>query len=158
MPRIGLISDTHGVLDPHVPGLFAGVDHILHAGDVGWPSLLDELAAVAPVTAVTGNTDCHPGWQVTEVGECSGCRFLVQHIVEPRRLGEDLQGRIRRARPHVVVFGHTHRAAHEVVGGVHFVNPGSASQGRGGSPRTVGLLEWDTEPARLRVEFITLGR
>jgi putative phosphoesterase len=158
VPRIGLISDTHGFLDPQVADHFAGVDHIVHAGDIGWPSLLRELEAVAPVTAVAGNTDNHPAWQATEVLEVGARRILVHHIVEPRRLRDDLRRRIERVRPDVVVFGHTHTPAHEVIDRVLYVNPGSAAQGRSGQPRSVAILHWTAEAPEMAVEFITLGR
>jgi putative phosphoesterase len=158
VPRIGLISDTHGFLDPQVVDHFAGVDRIVHAGDIGWPSLLLELEAVAPVTAVAGNTDNHPGWDLTEVLEFGGCRILVHHIVEPRRLTDDLRRRIQRVEPHVVVFGHTHTTALERIDGVLYVNPGSAAQGRSGQPRSVAILHGADGAADLAVDFITLGR
>jgi putative phosphoesterase len=158
VPRIGLISDTHGFLDPQVADHFAGVDHIVHAGDIGWPSLLFELEAVAPVTAVAGNTDNHPAWNLTEVLELSGRRLLVHHIVQPHHLTDELRGRIQRVRPDVVVFGHTHTPRHERVDGVLYVNPGSATQGRCGSPRSVAVLHWTDDAAELAVDFITLGR
>ena len=158
MPRLGLISDTHGTLDPQVVAHFDGVDHIVHAGDVGGPGLLHRLESVAPVTAVLGNTDVYPGWQETELIEVGGHRILVQHIVEPGRLSHEFRQRIRRDRPEVVVFGHTHRPAQEPRDGVLFVNPGSASQGRGGHGRSVALLSWPGDAQFPTVEFITLGR
>ena len=82
--RIGVISDTHAFLDPRVEKLFAGVDHILHAGDVGPHMLLHELEAIAPVTAVVGNTDAGLNLNLTEVVELGGRKFLVHHIVDPR--------------------------------------------------------------------------
>ncbi|MCL4789843.1 MAG: metallophosphoesterase family protein, partial [Verrucomicrobia bacterium] len=81
--KIGVISDTHGFLDPKVSKLFAGVDHILHGGDVGPYTLLAELAAIAPVTAVLGNTDTWLQLKLTEFVELGGRRFLVHHIVNP---------------------------------------------------------------------------
>jgi hypothetical protein len=158
MPRVGLISDTHGHLDPQVLGHFAGVDHIVHAGDIGWPSVLLELEALAPVTAVSGNTDTHPTWRETELVHLDDRLLLVHHIVEPRRLKPDLQRRILRERPDVVVFGHTHATFCEVIEGVMYVNPGSAGRARFGQPRTVAVLQWETGATELDVEFIELGR
>ncbi len=81
--KIGVISDTHNFLDPKVADLFAGVEHILHAGDVGnWP-ILSELETIAPVTAVYGNTDMGLPLKETEVVELAGWKFLVHHIVNP---------------------------------------------------------------------------
>ena len=85
MARIGVISDTHNYLDPRIPGLFAGVDYILHAGDIGLPAILLQLEQIAPVTAVMGNTDdAGFHYRQTEMVEVAGRRFFVQHIVTPQ--------------------------------------------------------------------------
>src|SRR5688572_29913231 len=107
--KIGVISDTHGFLDPKIPKLFEGVDHILHGGDVGSSMVLLELENIAPVTAVLGNVDGGMPLKLTEVVELGERKFLLQHIVEPRSLGDQLTETIARARPDVVVFGHTHK-------------------------------------------------
>lgn len=158
VPRVGLISDTHGYLDPQVRGHFAGMDHIIHAGDIGWPSLLLELEDIAPVTAVRGNTDDHPGWRETATVTLDGCVLLVRHVVDPRRPTPELRRRLARLRPDVVVFGHTHRTFCEVRDGVLFVNPGSAGQGRGTQPRSIARLEWTVGTTDFAVTFIELGR
>lgn len=157
MPRVGLISDTHGYLDPQVRAHFAGVNHIIHAGDVGWPSLLLELEDLAPVTAVRGNTDDQPHWPETATVTLDGRVLLAHHIVDPRRLTSGLRRRLSRARPDVVVFGHTHRTFCETIDGVMFVNPGSAGQSRPGRPRSIAHLEWTPGAADLAVRFIELG-
>src|SRR5437762_1300537 len=107
MFKIGIISDTHNFLDPKIATLFAGVGHILHGGDIGQPRIILELEALAPVTAVSGNTD-DPGlrYGVTEVLTLAGKKFLIHHIVNPHALEESLQRRISTERPDVVVFGH----------------------------------------------------
>ena len=112
--RIGVISDTHNFFDPRLPLLFAGVDHILHGGDIGLPAIILALEQIAPVTAVAGNTD-DPGLhnRLTEVVELASRRFFLQHIVNPQSLAEPIRTRIARSRPDVVVFGHTH----EIVDG-----------------------------------------
>ena len=79
--KIGVISDTHGFLDPRIPKIFAGVDHILHAGDVGDAFIAFELEQVAPVTVVLGNTDVGLTFKLTEVVELAARKFLVHHIV-----------------------------------------------------------------------------
>jgi putative phosphoesterase len=112
--RVGVISDTHGFFDPKIPGLLAGVDHILHAGDVGPHSLLLELEVIAPVTAVIGNTDSFLSLRECEVVCLDGKKFLVQHIVNPRTPEESLCRRIQQEQPDVVVFGHTHKPFDEV--------------------------------------------
>ena len=80
--RIGVLSDTHNYLDPRVPRLLAGVDHILHGGDIGLPAILLELEQIAPVTVVAGNTD-DAGFYYpqTELVALAGRKFLLQHIV-----------------------------------------------------------------------------
>src|ERR1051326_8095700 len=91
MLRLGVISDTHNFLDPKIPPLFAGVDHILHAGDIGQSSLVLQLEQIAPVTAVLGNTDdsgLH--FKLTEIIELDGRKFLIHHIVNPHELDESL--------------------------------------------------------------------
>jgi putative phosphoesterase len=156
MPCVGLISDTHGYLDPQVPGLLAGVDHIIHAGDIGWPKIVLELEAIAPVTAVLGNTDVGLHFRETELVEIAGLKFLVHHIVEPHRPAESLRRRLDHAQPDVVVFGHTHATFCEVVNGALFVNPGAAGKPRFGKPRTLGILRWTTGREDLAVDFSEL--
>src|SRR6516225_8929371 len=103
--KLGIISDTHNFLDPRIPSLFKGVEHILHAGDIGLPRIILELEQIAPVTAVSGNTDDHGfNYRKTEVVELAERKFLIHHIVAPYRLGEDVRSKIRRERPDVVVF------------------------------------------------------
>src|SRR5204863_10092352 len=95
--KLGAISDTHGHFDPKLPKLFAGVDHILHGGDIGLPWLILELEQIAPVTAVLGNTDAGLDFKETEVAEFDGRKFLVHHIVDPRseerRVGKECRSR-----------------------------------------------------------------
>src|SRR5438132_9978335 len=95
--KIGVISDTHNYLDPKVLKLFTGVGHILHAGDIGLPWLLLELQAIAPVTAVSGNTD-DPGlnYTATKVIKIEGRKFLLHHIINPRAVSEPIQECITR--------------------------------------------------------------
>jgi hypothetical protein len=151
--RIGVISDTHGFLDPRVESLFRGVGHILHAGDIGFPSLLLELGEIGPVTAVGGNTD-EPGlYQETAVVELAGRKFLVHHIVDPRAPAPALERRLRREQPDVVVFGHTHQAFCRTLGTTLYFNPGYAGKPRFNQQRSVGIL---TCGAEVRVEYLPL--
>jgi putative phosphoesterase len=152
--KIGLISDTHGFLDPRIPKLFAGVEHILHAGDVGPHSLLLELEAIAPVTAVLGNTDTGLNLKLTELAEIGGRKFLVHHIVNPHAPTDDLKHRMATVRPDAVVFGHTHKPFCETTGGVLFFNPGYAGKQRFALERSVAILHCDAK--KMRPEFITL--
>ena len=153
--RIGVISDTHNLFDPKVPKLLAGVDHILHAGDIGLPWILLELEQMAPVTAVGGNTD-DPGlrYKLTSVVEVAGKKFLLHHIVNPHSLEDELKKRIAREKPDVVVFGHTHKPFSETIAGVHYFNPGYAGPPRFGMPRTVAILHCDSKG--LRIEYLSL--
>ena len=139
--KIGVISDTHDFFDPRIPALFAGVDHILHAGDIGMPRILQSLEEIAPVTAVSGNTD-ESGWHYreTELVTLAGRKFLLHHIVDPRSLANPLAERLQRDRPEVVVFGHTHKPFSQTIGGTLFFNPGYAGKTRFDMPRSVAIL------------------
>jgi hypothetical protein len=155
MPRIGVISDTHNYFDPGIPHLFAGVDHILHAGDIGLPAILLRLEQIAPVTAVVGNTD-DPGfhYRQTEVVEVAGRKFLVQHIVNPHSPADAIKARLARERPDVVVFGHTHRPFCQTIDGALFFNPGYAGKLRFGLERSVAILHCGEK--EMRAEYLPL--
>jgi len=137
--RIGVIADTHGLLRPEVFAVFANVDHILHAGDVGGEDLIDSLREIAPVTFVDGNNDDSDGYDITRV-TIGSLRILLTHILprphEPRR-------EVRGALPSVdlVIFGHSHLPHNEVIGGVRFFNPASAGPRRFDYPVSVGIIE-----------------
>ncbi|HIL32310.1 MAG TPA: metallophosphoesterase, partial [Dehalococcoidia bacterium] len=115
---IGVVSDTHGFYDPRVPPLLVGVEHILHAGDIGTGQIIEHLGEIAPVTAVRGNNDRQgPESEFPEVEmiNLGGCRIYLTHIVQvPKqgdRAGLDLY---REQKSDVVVFGHSHYAFHEL--------------------------------------------
>jgi putative phosphoesterase len=152
---IGVISDTHGYLDPRVPELFAGVSHILHAGDVGPATLIGELERIAPVTAVLGNTDSFLALRDFELVELSGRKILVQHIVNPQQPDDALARRIERAQPDLVVYGHTHVPFWGMSGGTRFLNPGYAGRQRFQLHRSVALLR--CADGTISVEFKRLG-
>ena len=152
--KIGIISDTHDHFDPRLPELFRGVDHILHAGDIGPYTLLRQLEAIAPVTAVLGNNDLGLPLEVCQVLELGRKKFLLQHIVNPRALSDALTRRLAREQPDVVVFGHSHRAFAESYGPTLFLNPGYAGRPRFGQPRSIALLHG--EDRGWRHEFIPL--
>jgi putative phosphoesterase len=152
--KIGVISDTHGFLDPRVAALFAGVKHILHAGDVGPWSLLAELQAIAPVSAVLGNTDEGLDLPLERTVEVEGVRCFVRHILHPGDMDAALRAELKRVRPRVVVFGHTHQRFAGDVGGVLFLNPGYAGKPRPGTERSVALLH--CQGSEVRVEFVPL--
>ncbi|HZE76292.1 MAG TPA: metallophosphoesterase family protein [Gemmatimonadales bacterium] len=142
--RLGVIADTHGLLRPEVFDLFGQVDHILHAGDVGPLELLVELEALAPVTAVYGNTDDSEVRarlpQVARV-ELDGFRLVVTH---GDQFGAPTPERVQQAFPdaEILVFGHTHRPLLTLVDVVVTVmNPGGAGPRRFDLPPSVGILE-----------------
>jgi putative phosphoesterase len=152
--KIGVLSDTHGFLDPRIPELFAGVDHILHAGDIGYASIILELKAIAPVTAVLGNTDEALDFNLTATVELGGRKYLVHHIVNPHAPDLKLHARLLRDRPDVVVFGHTHKMFCETVGRTLFFNPGYAGKPKYNTGRSVALLHCDEQG--IRPEFLPL--
>lgn len=153
--KIGLISDTHGYLDPAVPRIFAEMDHILHGGDVGPYSILHQLEQIAPVTAVFGNTD-GPGLGLREVEtvELAGVKFLLKHIVDVSPVDPEVVARAQRCGARVVLFGHTHRPYESRVGDVLFLNPGYAGRQRFDLKRSVAVLQ--IEGGDCRVSSIPL--
>jgi uncharacterized protein len=153
--KIGVLSDTHNFLDPKILELFAGVNHILHAGDIGLPCILKELAAVAPVTAVGGNTDdLALRYAPAKTVELAGRKFFVQHIVQPQAPKADLLAQLARERPDVVVFGHTHKRFCETLGGVLYFNPGYAGRPKFGTERSVAIFHCHGKA--IRAEYIEL--
>jgi putative phosphoesterase len=137
MQRLGVISDTHGLLRPEAVAALRGCDRIIHAGDVGSPDILPHLARIAPVTAVRGNID-GAAWaeRLPERGivQVDGLRILLLHDLGT--LDIDLPGHGFAA----AVFGHSHRPRNEQVAGVLYFNPGSAGPRRFTLPVTVGRL------------------
>ena len=133
--RIGLISDTHGLLRPAALDALRGSDRIVHAGDIGDAAILDELARIAPVTAVRGNNDLG-AWADTlrevEVLAIGGVRIGVIHDVN------EITAALRDSGLQAIVSGHSHRPRCEEAGGVLYVNPGSAGPRRFTLPVTVG--------------------
>jgi putative phosphoesterase len=138
--RIGLISDTHGILDAKVGSILDGVSHIVHAGDVGTSRVLERLRRIAAVTAVRGNVDtgdlaCLPEFALVEL---CGIRIFATHIIgRSAGMKSDVLQAIRASKPDVVVYGHTHVHVAEKTGGIIFVNPGGSGPKRFHYPRTV---------------------
>ncbi len=153
--KLGLISDTHGFLDPRLPKIFQGVDHILHAGDIGPDHLIAQLKSIAPVTAVLGNNDHSPCFPLTQLFVSGEWKCLVHHIVTPQALTEELRARIARDQPDVVVFGHSHQPFEQRLHGVLFVNPGYAGKPRFGQARSVAVLE--SRGRKLETRFVRLA-
>ena len=131
--RVGLISDTHGLLRPEALDFLRGSDFIVHAGDIGAPEVLEALSAIAPVTAVRGNNDRErwaSGIPETAVLTVDGMRIYVIHDrADFRGSGYD-----------IVVTGHSHKPRVEDREGVLYVNPGSAGPRRFSLPIAVGEL------------------
>jgi putative phosphoesterase len=145
--RLGLIADTHGILRPSVHEVFKQVDLILHAGDVGEQEILDELALLAPVTAVYGNVDhgaLRRRLRRVATLEVDGFQFVVTHgdqFGSPKV--EGLKGAYPKA--DVIVFGHTHKALIQALPDFSVViNPGAAGAARFDLGRSVAIME--TEP------------
>lgn len=141
--RIGLISDTHGRLRPKVFEAFEGVERILHAGDVGPPEILIDLAAIAPVTAVHGNTD---GWELHDAAQAEARLELAGRSVvltHGHLLGAPTPVNLHAAYPDadIIIYGHTHRAAVDRLDGALIVNPGAAGPPRFNLPPSVAILE-----------------
>ena len=153
--RVGVISDTHGLLRPEVFDVFADVDYILHAGDVGRPEILIELEALAPVTAVYGNTDGPElRSRLPQVAELVLDDFAVI-VTHGDQLGHPTPVALHTAFPkaEIIVYGHTHKPLLELVDRtVTVINPGGAGQPRFGIPPSVGIMELEAGiPPRGRV-------
>lgn len=158
--RLGVISDTHGLLRPEVFDAFREVDHILHAGDVGSWDLIVELRAVAPVTAVYGNTDGPDvRGRLPQVAalRLDGFDIVVTH---GDQLGSPTPAALHEAFPEaeIILYGHTHKPLLELVDRtVTVMNPGSAGQRRFDLPVSVGILELEPGiPPRGRVVPLAL--
>jgi putative phosphoesterase len=150
--RIGLISDTHGLLRPEAVDYLAGSDHIVHAGDIGGPELLERLAGIAPLTVVRGNNDT-AAWARTipETArlEMGGVSVYVIHDIKELDIEPAAAG-VR-----VVVSGHSHKPACLERDGVLYVNPGSAGRRRFTLPIAAGELL--VEGGQVEVRLVTLA-
>lgn len=154
MPRVGVISDTHGLVRPEALAALRGSARIVHAGDIGNAAVLAELGALAPVTAVRGNND-HGAWaaaiaerarlQVDEVAI-----FVVHDVAELRRAPPPAGCR-------VVVSGHSHKPAVVERDGILWVNPGSAGPRRFRLPIAVAELEIAGADVRARIVELEIG-
>lgn len=150
--RVGLISDTHGLLRPEALAFLAGADHIVHGGDIGAPEILERLAALAPLTVVRGNNDTAAwarGIPETARLDLDGVALYVIHDL--KQLGPGA----RQAGARVVVSGHSHKPAWAERGGVLYVNPGSAGRRRFSLPISAGELLLDG--SQVRVNLVNLA-
>ncbi len=148
---VGVISDTHGLLRPEALEALHGSQHIIHAGDVGAPEILEKLASVAPVTAIRGNID-QQAWArklpETEVVEIAGISIYVLHDLARLDLKPEAAGFA------VVISGHSHVPKKESREGVLYFNPGSAGPRRFKLPVTIGKLT--ITEGKVRGEIIPL--
>jgi putative phosphoesterase len=134
---IGVISDTHGLLRPEALTALAGSEHILHAGDVGDPGILERLRAIAPVTAIRGNVDVGGAYSLlpdTELVQLGGRGIYMLHDRHALDLDPIAAG------ISVVVSGHSHHPAIQWHKGILYFNPGSAGPRRFSTPVSVGFL------------------
>jgi putative phosphoesterase len=149
--RIGVISDTHGLLRPRAISALQGVSLIIHAGDIGSPEILEELSRIAPVWAVRGNTD-RGEWArklpLTELVNAGVAQLYVLHDLHTLDLDPAAAGFA------AVIFGHSHRPHLERKNGVLYLNPGSAGPQRFTLPVTLAYLKVDG--TSLNVEFVPL--
>ena len=149
---IGVISDTHGLLRPEALDALRGSEHIIHAGDVGKPEILDQLGEVAPVTAVRGNVD-GGAWArkipLTEVIEIGGISIYMLHILDKLDLKPEAAGFS------AVIYGHSHVPKIEEKNGVLYFNPGSAVPRRFKLPVSIGKLMVDA--GKVHAEIIQLA-
>ncbi len=135
--QIGIISDTHGVIKQNALDALQGVQHIIHAGDVGAPDVIHTLEQIAPVTAVRGNTD---GGQLAEalppaqMIEINSRTIYVLHDLYTLDLDPTAAG------IQIIISGHTHQSAVKTTSGILYLNPGSASYRRHGNPLSIGRL------------------
>ncbi len=154
MMTIGVLADTHDHFDPQIAEFFAGVEHILHGGDIGRPWVILELEEIAPVTAVCGNQDAGLEYKETAIISLDGRKFLVHHEVDISTPAEKLRRSIIRENPDVVVFGHTHRRLCQTLGQTLYLNPGYAGAPRQDVERSVALLHCDH--TGITAEFLLL--
>lgn len=141
--RLGVIADTHGLFDPAILRHFHQVDHIIHAGDIGKLSVIEQLKTIAPVTAVSGNVDGYEksGFPIEALIELNGFRIAIRHVVfEARKLTKEGRAFLNRTKPNICIFGHTHQPKNEWLGDTLLFNPGSAGPRRFRLPRELGLL------------------
>ena len=147
MLRIGIISDTHGLLRPEAERRLAGVDHIVHAGDIGQAEIVDALRRIAPVTAIRGNVDTGQWareYADTKLVSLAGNSIYILHDLKTLHIdpGADID---------VIVFGHSHIPKIEWIDGILYLNPGSAGRRRFKLPITLATLE--VKPDGLRPEI-----
>lgn len=147
--KIGVISDTHGLLRPEVIQALKGVDHILHAGDVGKADILTSLSEIAPTTAIRGNVDKGESWKEllneTEVIQLGGHWFYLVHAIQ------DLDIDPAAAGMSFVIFGHSHKPEQYTKDGVCYLNPGAAGHRRFSLPITLATVDLSGSDAQIEI-------
>lgn len=148
---LGIISDTHGLLRPEALDALTGVEHIIHAGDIGRPDIVPRLATIAPVTAIRGNVDIQtwarelPAWEAVTLA--SRTIYVIHDVadldLDPGAAGFDM-----------VIFGHSHMPKVETINDVLYLNPGSAGPRRFRLPITIATVELTTNPLRPKIRQI----
>ena len=145
--RVGVVSDTHGLLRPEARAFAGSCDYIIHGGDIGAPAILDELSALAPLTAVKGNND-RQAWAAhlpeTEMIRVGGVFIYIIHDIAQLDIEPHAAG------AHVIVSGHSHKPLIELRGGILYVNPGSCGPRRFRLPLSVGEIRVDGTKVRAR--------
>jgi putative phosphoesterase len=137
--KIGVIADTHGLMRAEALDALRGVDHIIHAGDIGGTHVIDALRAIAPVTFVEGNND--EGLAIVRV-RIGALRILLTHILpRPHKPHRRVLESLTREPADVVIFGHSHLPHNEIAGGVRYFNPASAGPRRFDYPMSIGVIE-----------------
>ena len=155
MTNLGVISDTHGLLRPEAVDALRGVSRILHAGDIGAPEILEQLQALAPVTAVRGNVDggaLARKLPLSEVIEVDGISIYMLHILDKLDLKPEAAGFS------AVIYGHSHVPKIEQKNGVLYFNPGSAGPRRFKLPVTVGKLMVDGRNVHAEIFHLAVPR
>lgn len=149
---VGLISDTHGLLRTEAEAALAGVDHIIHAGDIGSPDILTRLARIAPVSAIRGNNDEHEEWaqSLPDTLECKFGTCTVYIVHSEKTVTFDVAD----AGIQVVVSGHSHKPRIHREGTVLSINPGSAGPRRFNLPISIGRLSISADS--IEAEIVTL--
>jgi putative phosphoesterase len=148
--RIGIISDTHGLLRPEAERCLTGVNHIIHAGDIGRPEIIEALCRIAPVTAIRGNVDTGEWareYPDTKLVRLAGRSIYVLHDLKTLQADPG-------AGVDVIISGHSHVPKIDTVGGVLYLNPGSAGPRRFKLPITVATLEVVPEGMRPAIHHL----
>jgi putative phosphoesterase len=162
MTRVGLVSDTHGLLEPRLAKLFDGCDLLVHAGDIVGPAILRDLSRIAPVRAVRGNNDLGPDYDAlpelawVELGPLTA--LVVHEIGSRARLAPPVRKALARRPAEIVIHGHSHRPGVAREGHLLFVNPGSAGPRRFSLPRAAGVLEADGRHVTVRLVDVASPR